>query len=417
MRAIAPLLTAAAIAVSPAYAADDFIEAAEKVAASIVSVISTNDAGTPAEVSAVTSGVIISSEGFVLASSHAVNGFDAISVRLADGTGHEAGVHGFDEIYGFALLKLAAGGLSPIEFADSEKLKVGQWVASVGNQFGIEKNPAPSFSVGIVGALNCSLPSIACKQLIKTDAVMNAGCVGGPLIDTAGRAVGINMAICSMSGGWQGVGYAVPANQILSIIEDLKTGSKKQRGWLGVSIEYDSQVHVVGVIPNSPAAAAGMQVGDVILAFNGKPVTDSLELVSLVAACPPGSRATAAIMRDGRRSDIKIDVTAPPRSLSCIAPANMHEPDDGAQAQPHRLPDSDLSRDLAEAREKISHLIENYADKLKDPKLAETYRKAFRDISNLDLRIINPRQLNELRRENAELRRRIEQLEKQINQR
>jgi len=384
MRPTALLLVVAVLFTHPAHG-QDFIAAADKAAPSIVTVISTNDAGTPAQVSAVTTGVIVSADGLVLASYHAVSSFEAISVRLADGAGYDAAVHGFDEFRGLALLKLAAEGLIPIEFADSDNLRVGQWVASAGNQFGIEKQAAPTFSVGIIGALNCSIPSLSpCSQLIKTDAAMNPGSIGGPLIDSSGRAVGINIAICSMTGGWQGVGYAVPANYVVNVIEQLKKGSRKERGWLGVSIGCDGRVHVAGVVPDSPAEDAGIQVGDVILAFNGRPVADTIDLMNLVAATAPGSKADVTIERDGAQRKLQVVVASRPRSFSCFAPNRPGTPEDAEPAAADE-PDTDLTQDFREAREKISGLVQDYICKLKDPKLVEQYRKAFRDLADFDL--------------------------------
>jgi serine protease Do len=260
------------------------------------------------------SGFIISEDGYVLTNAHVVADSDEVTVRLADAREFKGKIIGVDARTDIALLKVKASGLPTVTLGNSEQLKVGEWVAAIGSPFGF----ANTITAGIVSAKGRSLPDESFVPFIQTDVAVNPGNSGGPLLNLRGEVVGINSAIYSRTGGYMGVSFAIPIEVALDVSKQLQATGKVTRGRLGVQIQAltselaksfrlpDTKgVLVASVESKSPAEKAGLQTGDVILAFEGKPVTSAIELPRIVAATKPGTTVTLDVWRNGARRQIK----------------------------------------------------------------------------------------------------------------
>ncbi|HRX69935.1 MAG: DegQ family serine endoprotease [Candidatus Competibacteraceae bacterium] len=266
--------------------------------------------------SSVGSGFILSADGYVVTNAHVVDEMDSIIVGLSDRTEWPAEVVGKDSRSDIALLKVKADkSLPTVKIGDIGKVKVGQWVLAIGSPFGFER----SATQGIISALGRSLPRDSYVPFIQTDAAVNPGNSGGPLFNLDGEVIGVNSQIYSRSGGYQGLSFAIPIDVAMEVIEQLKTGGKVSRGWLGVMIQEVTpelaqsfnldkpRGALVGqVLPDSPAQAAGVQVGDIIVAFNDQPVHQSSELPPLVGRIRPGSSAPLTLIREGKEQTLTI---------------------------------------------------------------------------------------------------------------
>ncbi len=264
------------------------------------------------------SGVIISADGYIATNNHVVQGADEVLVSLDDGRELKAKVVGRDPQTDIAVIKVDAKDLPAITFADSTQIEVGDRVLAIGNPFGIGE----TVTTGIVSAKGRRAGlGLAYEDFIQTDAAINPGNSGGALVDVDGRLIGINTAILSRSGGFQGVGLAVPANLVSQVADGLVKNGKVVRGYLGVgaqdltitlaeSLGLDSRrgALIADVRPNSPAAKAGLKNGDVITAVNGQPVEDSNRLTFTIGAVAPGTKVDLAVLRDGQRQNIKVTV-------------------------------------------------------------------------------------------------------------
>ena len=266
------------------------------------------------------SGVIISSDGYVVTNNHVVEGADSVTVALADGRELPAKVVGRDPLTDIAVVKVEAKDLPAITFADSSKILTGDRVLAIGNPFGIGE----TVTSGIVSATGRRVGILndvhGYEDFIQTDAAINPGNSGGALVDVDGRLVGINTAILSRSGGFQGVGLAVPSNMVGHVADSLVRSGRVVRGFLGINIQnitpalvdsFNLPTHngalVAGVTPDSPAAAAGLKEGDVITRINGQEVTDSNTLALAVSGESPGTKVSFDVLRDGK--SLKIDAT------------------------------------------------------------------------------------------------------------
>ncbi len=265
------------------------------------------------------SGFIISEDGYILTNNHVVGKADKIVVRLDDGREFKAKVVGTDPSSDVALIKIKDPGKLPfLSFGDSDSLEVGEWVMAIGNPFGLSH----TVTVGVVSAKGRSSVGIAnYENFIQTDAAINPGNSGGPLINMEGQVVGINTAILSRSGGYMGIGFAIPINMVKIIKKQLLKKGKVTRGYLGVVIQdltsdlRDSfhladtgGVLVADVTPDSPADKAGMKSGDVILVYNGKKVHDVGTLRNMVALTPPGTKVDVTVIRDGNRKNLRVTI-------------------------------------------------------------------------------------------------------------
>ncbi len=252
------------------------------------------------------SGVIVAAQGFVLTNNHVVEGADEIAVMLPDGKVSGAKVVGTDPETDLAVLKVEAGTLQPITFADPTSVQVGDIVLAVGDPFGVGK----TVTQGIVSATGRNRLGInTFENFIQTDAAINPGNSGGALVDTAGHLVGINTAIYSRSGGSQGIGFAIPVSVARQVMEQIIATGRVRRGWLGVSSRdvvreasgAPAGAALVAVQRGGPADRAGLKPGDTVLSINDKDIPDSAALLAETAAIAPGTQARIKVLR-GRES-------------------------------------------------------------------------------------------------------------------
>jgi len=281
-------------------------------------------------------GFIISSDGYIVTNNHVIDDADEIVVRLADDREFPAKVIGHDEKTDVALIKVEASGLPQATLGDSDKVKVGQWCLAIGNPFGF------SFTVtaGIVSAVGRDIGEGPYDNFIQTDAAINPGNSGGPLFDTDGRVIGMNTAIYSRSGGYQGIGFAIPVNMVTEVIDQLRDHGSVVRGYLGVNIQEVTKemaeamelpsaegALVAQVMEGTPAAKAGIKAGDVVVSFEGHPIKRSRDLPRLVATASPGSKSTLEVIRDGKRVKLKIEIGTLPEEMAQSGGGGGHSGD------------------------------------------------------------------------------------------
>jgi len=262
------------------------------------------------------SGFIISQDGYVLTNNHVVEEADEIIIRLSDRREFEAQVIGTDRQSDTALLKINAQGLPVVSLGKSSKLKVGEWVLAIGSPFGFDH----SVTAGIVSAKGRSLPSENYVPFIQTDVAINPGNSGGPLFNLDGEVVGVNSQIYSRTGGFMGLSFAIPIEVAMNVADQLRDTGRVSRGWLGVLIQdvtreladsfgmdHPRGALVSRVLPDSPAQAAQLQPGDIILKYNGTKLDNSTELPPLVGQSPVGEMARLTLLRQGKK--LKVEVT------------------------------------------------------------------------------------------------------------
>jgi serine protease Do len=264
------------------------------------------------------SGCIISRDGYILTNHHVVADVDKITVKLHDGQELEAKVIGSDEKSDVAVIKVDGKNLPVLPLGDSDKLKIGEWVIAIGNPFGL----AETVTVGVVSAKGRSNVHIAdYEDFIQTDAAINPGNSGGPLLNLDGEVIGINTAIFSQSGGYMGIGFAIPINMAKSIKEQLLKSGKVTRGQLGISIQELTKdladsfglqstkgILVADVMSDSPAEKAGLKTGDIILRLNGNEITDIGSFRNKIAMTAPGTDVKLLILRDGKQQEITVEI-------------------------------------------------------------------------------------------------------------
>ncbi|MBB5020425.1 serine protease Do [Chitinivorax tropicus] len=267
------------------------------------------------------SGFVISDDGYILTNAHVVAEADEVNVRLTDKREFKAKVIGVDRRTDVALVKINATGLPKVPLGDPDNLRVGEWVVAIGQPFGFDN----SVTAGIVSAKGRSLPDESYVPFIQTDVPINPGNSGGPLFNMKGEVVGINSQIYSRSGGYMGISFAIPIDVALNVAKQLQESGKVSRGKIGVQIQPLTQelaqsfglkstdgALVSMVEADGPAAKAGLQPGDVIVAFNNQPVKSSNELPLLVANIKPGSKADLKVWRKGREVVVKVTVAEMP---------------------------------------------------------------------------------------------------------
>ncbi len=264
------------------------------------------------------SGVIVTSDGIILTNNHVVDGADNIKVRLLDGREFKATVKGTDPQTDLAVIKIDAQNLRPIRLGDSDKARVGEWVLAIGSPL----NPQLEHTVtaGIISAKGRSGVGLTqYEDYIQTDAAINPGNSGGALVNTRGELIGINSAIATKTGGFMGIGFAIPVNLAQKVMNDILTKGKVVRGWLGVVIqnltpemakalklETTHGVIISQVQKGSPADKAGLKEGDVVLRLNGREVTNTVEMSTRIASTSPGKVVVLTILRDGKVRDLKV---------------------------------------------------------------------------------------------------------------
>lgn len=274
------------------------------------------------------SGFIISQDGFLLTNHHVIKNADEIFVRLQDRRELKAELIGSDERTDVALLKVDATNLPVVKFGSSKSLKVGEWVFAIGSPFGFDS----SVTAGIVSAKGRSLPKENYVPFIQTDVAINPGNSGGPLFNLDGEVVGINSQIYSRSGGFMGLSFAIPIDVALNVSHQLKKSGHVLRGWLGVRIQdvtrelaesFDmDKPHgalVAQVIPGSPAEKAGIQVGDVIVAFNGENISRSSSLPPLVGSANITNKARVKVIRNKKAKVLTVTLEKLPEDEQAIA--------------------------------------------------------------------------------------------------
>ncbi len=267
------------------------------------------------------SGFIIAPSGLIVTNNHVVGNADKIVVGLSDGHSYPARLVGSDELTDIALIKIDAPGSLPyVTFGSSRLLQVGDWVIAAGNPFGL----GGSVTAGIVSAFGRDLGASPFDDFIQFDAPINPGNSGGPLFDNQGRVVGMNSAIYTPSGGSVGIGFAIPAELVSKIVDQLKAHGTIQRGWLGVTLNGESGanpfapagpggVRIVSVIPRGPAAHAGLRAGDIVDAVNGRTIGSARALQRAIALAAPGSRVELGCMRHGHAFNLSVEVGLRPR--------------------------------------------------------------------------------------------------------
>jgi serine protease Do len=263
------------------------------------------------------SGFIINADGHILTNAHVVDGADEVQVRLTDKREFKAKVLGADKRTDIALIKIEASGLPTVKFGDPNKLRVGEWVVAIGSPFGFES----SVTTGIVSAKNRSLPQENFVPFIQTDAAVNPGNSGGPLFNMRGEVVGINSQIYSRSGGFMGISFAIPIDVAMEVQAQLKANGRVSRGRIGVTIQEVTKeladsfglakpqgALVTLVEKDGPAEKAGIEAGDIILKFDGKPVQQSADLPRIVGGTRPGSKVSIQVWRKGGTRELGVTV-------------------------------------------------------------------------------------------------------------
>lgn len=280
------------------------------------------------------SGFIISKDGYILTNNHVVEGADEIIIRLNDRREYTAEVIGMDARSDLALLRINAGDLPSVEFGESKSLKVGEWVLAIGSPFGFDY----SVTAGIVSAIGRNLPRDSYVPFIQTDVAINPGNSGGPLFNLDGQVVGINSQIYSRTGGFMGLSFAIPIDVALEVVKQLKDQGYVDRGWLGVLIQEISRdlaesfgldkssgALVAKVMPDSPAAEAGLQAGDVILSFDDIAINKASDLPPLVGRTKVGSVVPLAVMRNGEKIEKQLIIRVLPDESKKVGQAKQEK--------------------------------------------------------------------------------------------
>jgi serine protease Do len=274
------------------------------------------------------SGFIISPDGYIVTNNHLIQGLtgsgtvDTVTVTLTDGKEYPARIIGRDETSDLALLKIDGHSLPFVQWGDSKKARVGDWVLAIGDPYGV----GSTVTAGIISALHRGITGVgAYDRYIQTDAAINMGNSGGPMFDLNGNVIGINSALISPTGASVGIGLAIPAELAKPVIDSLMRGQRPQRGYLGVGLQpVDEDLApalgiakntgeiVRSVVPGGPAARGGLVQGDVIVRVNGQPVTPEQTVSYLVANTPVGSRVPLEIIRSGKHATVYVQVAERP---------------------------------------------------------------------------------------------------------
>ena len=280
----------------------------------------------PQTVTGQASGFIVTADGYILTNSHVVKDASEITVKLNEGKEYDAKVIGLDPNTDIAVIKIDATNLPYVKLGDSEKLEVGEWVIAIGNPYGLQA----SLTVGVVSAKgrnNLDLANI--EDFIQTDAAINRGNSGGPLLNLDGQVVGMNTAIVSSTGaGSMGIGFAIPSNMIKQVMDQLVKSGSVARGFIGVTlqaldkdlaqafnVEQSEGALVADVSKDSPGEKAGLKQGDIIQEYNGHKVTNIAAFRTEVALTSPGTKINLTVLRDGKKKQIPVQIGAFPSAM------------------------------------------------------------------------------------------------------
>ncbi|GAN32710.1 MAG: DegQ family serine endoprotease [Candidatus Brocadia sp. AMX2] len=277
------------------------------------------------------SGVIVDSEkGYIITNNHVVEDADELKITLGDKREFDGKVVGTDPQTDIAIVKIDGKNLPSAKLGDSDTIRVGQWAIAIGSPFGLTQ----TVSVGIISATGRANVGVAAyEDMIQTDAAINPGNSGGPLVNIKGEIIGINTAIFTRSGGYQGIGFAIPINMVKIIMKDLVEKGKVTRGWLGVVIQdidpalaksfnvtVTEGVLVSDIQENSPAKEAGFERGDIVIEYEGKPIRDVNHLRNTVAQTEVGKKVKVKVLRDGKEKELTVKLGEQPSELFAAAP-------------------------------------------------------------------------------------------------
>ena len=270
------------------------------------------------------SGVIVSKEGHIITNHHVIAGMTEIRVQLPDGRNIAARLIGSDPATDIAVLRIEEKNIEPMPLGDSDELRVGQQIFAIGNPYGLDE----TVTRGVVSAKGRRTANDSGVEVLQHDAAVNPGNSGGPLVNIRGQIVGINSAIYTRTGGFQGISFAIPSNTVRRVMDAIVSRGRAVRGWLGVSLQAvtprlaqsfglpDTRGAIITeIMRGSPAELAGLQPGDVLRKFNGKDVTDVMSLNRLIAGLAVGTKVEAVIMRGGREAKATLEVVEVPPDL------------------------------------------------------------------------------------------------------
>jgi serine protease Do len=289
------------------------------------------------------SGVIVTNEGHIITNNHVVDQVDEIEVQLSDGRTKKARLIGADAQVDLAVLKIDEPGLKPLKLADSDAVQAGDFVLAIGNPFGFEE----TVTDGIISSKGRPNRADAFGDLLQTNAAINPGNSGGPLINLRGEIVGINTAIISRSGGSQGIGFAIPSNNVRTALESLLKQGRILRGYLGIQGRVNQRnqsnvdnegVVVDDVVPGSPAAEAKLQKGDVIRKFEGHDVKNFLQLRTLISQVELNKKVELEVVRDGKPMKVTAEIKEQPTDYltSRVVPQPAPPPQPGDENEPNQ---------------------------------------------------------------------------------
>ena len=341
------------------------------------------------------SGFIISPDGYIVTNNHVISPardgatVDEIRVTLSDRKEYEAELIGRDVASDLALLKIDAENLPFVRFGDSTRTRVGDWVLAIGNPFAL----GGTVTAGIVSALHRTIGAGQYDRFIQTDASINTGNSGGPMFDIRGNVIGINTALISPTGGNVGIGFAIPAEQALPVIEALRRGERPERGYIGVGVQQIDEgiadalgiprnrgEMIRSVQPGGPAARAGIQQGDVVITINGREVTPDESLSYLVARQEVGSTVPIELIRDGRRQTVRLTIAERPTEEELARIGGT-----GEAEEVEVPPEAEQTPGQREARESLGVTVQTLT-----PEIARSLRLSDTNIRGVVIASVNP---------------------------
>lgn len=313
----------ATLSAAKSFAVESFADLAEKTIPSVVNIstIQNNDDGFFEEtdkMQTLGSGFIISEDGYIVTNNHVIDKAESINVIVGKDKKYTASLVGKDEKTDIALIKIVPEEkLVPAVFGDSDSIRVGDWVLAIGNPFGL----GGSVTAGIISAKSRDIDSGSYDDFIQTDASINQGNSGGPMFNTKGEVIGMNTSIFSTTGSSMGIGFAMPSNQIVWVVNQLKTSGEVKRGWIGIKIQPDSLeyasktekgVLVLGVFENSPAEKAGITAGDIIIKINDKQIETPKNFSTFIAEKKAGEKIDFLVWNNKEFKNVSIEAALAP---------------------------------------------------------------------------------------------------------